>query len=84
MDGSTYKIVELVGTSDISWEDAAKAAIESADERLRDLRVAEVTRLDLTMGDGKVKTYRARLSVSFKHHTIIKKIKRQERPEEVF
>ena len=84
MDGSTYKIVELVGTSDISWEDAAKAAIESADERLRDLRVAEVTSMDLTMGDGKVKTYRARLSVSFKHHTIIKKIKRQDRPEEVF
>lgn len=66
MASSTYKIIELVGTSDISWEDAAKAAVETASKTLEDLRVAEVTRLDLTVEDGKVKTYRARINVSFK------------------
>jgi flavin-binding protein dodecin len=83
MDGSTYKIVEIVGSSDISWEDAAKRAIETADESLRDLRITEIKALDMTIKDGKVESYRAKVDVSFKHHTIIKKIKRQERPEQV-
>jgi len=66
MSNSTYKIIELVGTSDKSWEDAAKAAIETAGTSLEELRIAEVTRLDLTVEDGKVKTFRTRLNVSFK------------------
>ena len=65
--GSTYKIIELVGTSEKSWEDAAKTAIETASESLKDLRVAEVTKLDMTLEDGKVISYRARLNVSFKY-----------------
>ncbi|MBW2082942.1 MAG: dodecin domain-containing protein, partial [Deltaproteobacteria bacterium] len=56
--GSTYKIIELVGTSDTSWEDAAKTAIETASESLKDLRVAEITRLDMTIDNGKVTSYR--------------------------
>ena len=84
MKGSTYKIVDLVGSSDTSWEEAAKTAIEKAEEGLRDLRIAEIKKLDVTIQDGKVKLYRARLSVSFKYYTIIKKIKNEERPEEVF
>jgi flavin-binding protein dodecin len=67
MAGSTYKIIELVGTSDKSWEEAAKTAIETAGESLKDLRIAEVTKLDLTVEDGKVKLYRARLNLSFKY-----------------
>jgi len=62
--GSTYKIIELVGTSDTSWEDAAKTAIETASESLKDLRVAEITRLDMTIDNGKVTSYRARVNVS--------------------
>lgn len=65
--GSTYKIIELVGTSDTSWEDAAKTAIETASESLKDLRVAEITRLDITIDNGKVTSYRARVNVSFKY-----------------
>jgi flavin-binding protein dodecin len=67
MPGSTYKIIELVGTSDKSWEDAAKIAIETAGESLKDLRIAEVTKLDLTIEDGMVKTFRSRINVSFKY-----------------
>ncbi len=67
MSGTTYKIVELVGTSDTSWEDAAKTAVETAGTSLRDLRIAEVTRLDLVVTDGKVTAYRARINVSFKY-----------------
>jgi hypothetical protein len=65
--GSTYTIIELVGTSDISWEDAAKTAVETASGTLRDLRVAEVLKLDMTVENGKVKSYRARLNLSFKY-----------------
>ncbi len=65
--GSTYKIIELVGTSDKSWEEAAKTAIETASESLKDLRVAEITRLDMTIDNGKVTSYRARVNVSFKY-----------------
>ena len=67
--GSTYTIVELVGTSDKSWEEAAKLAVETAAQTLRDLRVAEVIRLDMTVEDGKVKQYRARVNVSFKYES---------------
>ena len=67
MSGSTYKIVELVGTSDVSWEEATSIAIETASESIKDLRIAEITKLDVTIQDGKVKSYRARLNVSFKY-----------------
>lgn len=67
MAGSTYKIIELVGTSDNSWEEAAKTAVETAGESLQDLRIAEVTKLDVTIENGKVKLYRARLNLSFKY-----------------
>jgi flavin-binding protein dodecin len=67
MAGSTYKIIELVGTSDSSWEEAARTAIETAGESLRDLRVAEITKLDMTIEDGKIKNYRARVNLSFKY-----------------
>ena len=68
MTGSVYKIIELVGTSDSSWEEAAKSAIETAGGSLKDLRVAEVTKLDMTIENGIVTFYRARLNVSFKYH----------------
>ena len=67
MAGSTYKIIELVGTSDQSWEEAAKTAVETASGSLKDLRIGEVTKLDLTIEDGKVTSYRARVNVSFKY-----------------
>lgn len=66
--GSTYTIIELVGTSDISWEDAARRAIETASESIKDLRVAEVTKLDVVVENGKIVTYRARVNLSFKYH----------------
>ena len=65
--GSTYTIIELVGTSDVSWEEAAKTAVETASGTLRDLRVAEVIKLDMTVENGKVRFYRARLNLSFKY-----------------
>jgi flavin-binding protein dodecin len=61
-----YKIVELVGVSPVSWEAAAKNAVETAAKSLRDLRVAEVMKLDLKVEDGKVVAFRARVSLSFK------------------
>ena len=67
MAGSTYKIIELVGTSDLSWEEAAQIAVETAGENLKDLRIAEVTKLDMTIENGKVSTFRARVNVSFKY-----------------
>ncbi len=67
MSGSTYKIIELVGTSDKSWEEAAKSAVETAGSSLKDLRVAEITKLDMSIENGKIKNYRARVSVSFKY-----------------
>ena len=67
MAESTYKIVELIGTSDTSWEEAARTAVETAGESLRDLRIAEITKLDLTIENGKVKSYRARVNISFKY-----------------
>ena len=67
MAGSTYKIIELVGTSDDSWEQAAKNAVETASESLKDLRIAEITKLDVTIENGKITSYRARINVSFKY-----------------
>jgi flavin-binding protein dodecin len=67
MTMSTYKIIEVVGTSEISWEDAAKNAVATASKSLRDLRVAEVKELDLKIEKGKVAAYRARLELSFKY-----------------
>ena len=67
MAGSTYKLIELVGTSDTSWEEAARTAVESAGESLRDLRIAEITKLDVTIENGKVSSFRARINVSFKY-----------------
>ena len=84
MGGSTYKIIEVIGTSDISWEEAAKKAIETVEENVRDLRIAEVKKLDLTIKDGKVKSYRARLNLSFKYYKMIKEIKTQERPKDLY
>ena len=67
MAESVYKVIELVGTSTESWEKAAAAAVAKAAESLRDLRVAEVSDLDLTLKDGKVEAYRAKVKVSFKY-----------------
>jgi flavin-binding protein dodecin len=67
MAGTTYKIVELVGTSDTSWEEAAKTAVETAAGSLRDLRIAEITQLDMSIENGKVSSYRARINISFKY-----------------
>ena len=66
MAESVYKVIELVGTSAESWEKAAAAAIERAGQSLRDLRIAEVSKLDLQLKDGKIQSYRARVKVSFK------------------
>jgi flavin-binding protein dodecin len=67
MAESVYKIIELVGTSPTSWEDAAKAAVERAGGTLRDLRIAEVEQLDMTVEDGKVGVFRAKIKLSFKY-----------------
>jgi len=67
MADSVYRVTELVGTSRSAWEAAAKSAIETAAKSLRDLRVAEVVRQDVTIEDGKVASYRVRLNVSFKY-----------------
>ncbi len=65
---SVYKVIELVGTSEVSWEDAARIAVEKAGKKLKDLRIAEVTKLDMKIEQGKVAAYRARVNVSFKYH----------------
>lgn len=67
MPESVYKVIELVGTSTESWEKAASAAVKTASKTLRDLRIAEVTQLDLQLEDGKVRAYRAKVKVSFKY-----------------
>jgi dodecin len=66
MAESTYKIIELVGTSSESWEKAAVSALSQASKSVRDLRVAEVSAFDIVLEDGKVKTYRTKVKVSFK------------------
>jgi flavin-binding protein dodecin len=67
MAESVYKVIELVGTSTESWEKAAAAAVNRAGQTLRDLRVAEVSQLDMTLENGKVQMYRAKVKVSFKY-----------------
>jgi len=67
MAESVYKVIELVGTSSESWEKAASAAVRKAAKTLRDLRIAEVSELDMVLKDGKVESYRAKLKVSFKY-----------------
>lgn len=62
-----YKIVEVVGSSSTSWEDAARSAVKTASKSLRDLRIAEITKLDVKIDDGKITAFRARLSLSFKY-----------------
>ncbi len=67
MADSIYKVIQLVGSSATSWEDAAKNAVEKAGQTLRDLRVAEIEKLDMKVEDGKVTAYRARVNLSFKY-----------------
>ena len=67
MKESTYKIIELVGSSSSSWEDAAKNAVETAAKTLRGLRIAEINKLDLKIDNGKVVAYRARVNLSFRY-----------------
>ena len=67
MSDSVYKVIQLVGTSSTSWEDAAKNAVETAGSSLRDLRVAEVAQLDMKVENGKVTAFRARVNLSFKY-----------------
>ena len=67
MSESVYKVIEIIGTSKESWENAAKVAVERASKTLRDLRVAEVVHQDLIIEDGKVEAFRTKLSVSFKY-----------------
>jgi dodecin len=72
MPNSTYIIEELIGTSETSWEDAAKNAIECAAARLKDIRIAEIVKLDTVIEEGKVKAFRARISLSLKYDPEIK------------
>ena len=67
MGNSVYRVTEIIGTSSESWEAAARSAIETAAQTVRDLRIAEATRFDVTINDGKVVEYRVRLGVSFKY-----------------
>ncbi|MEO0249619.1 MAG: dodecin family protein [candidate division WOR-3 bacterium] len=68
MPESVYTIIEVVGTSKTSWEDATKNAVEMAGKTLEDLRIAEIIKLDVTIDNGKTSFYRARLNLSFKYH----------------
>ncbi len=69
MADSVYRVTEVIGTSTESWEAATRTAVETAARTVRDLRVAEVVKLDVTIEDGQVTTYRARLNISFKYET---------------
>ena len=69
MSESVYRVTEVIGASTESWEAAARNAVETAGETVRDLRVAEVNRMDVTIEDGKVTSYRVRLGISFKYET---------------
>ena len=69
MSDSVYKVIELVGTSNTSWEDAARRAVEEAGKTLKHLRIAEINKLDMKVENGKVTAYRARVSLSFKYET---------------
>jgi dodecin len=65
--GGVYRIVDVVGVSETSWEEAGRNAVETAAESLRDLRIAEVTKMDMTVENGKVSSYRTRVALSFKY-----------------
>ena len=69
MADSVYKIIELVGTSASSWEDAARNAVETAGKSLKELRIAEISKLDMKIEDGKVTAFRARVALSFKYES---------------
>lgn len=69
MAGSVYRVTEVIGVSDQSWEDAARQAVEVAAKSVRDLRVAEVIREDVTIEDGKISAFRVRLGISFKYES---------------
>ena len=66
-DRGVYRVTDIIGTSTVSWEDAARSAVETAGKSLRDLRIAEVNKLDMRVENGKVVAYRARVSLSFKY-----------------
>ena len=66
-DSGVYRVTEIIGTSAVSWEAAAKNAVETAAKSLRDLRIAEVSKLDMKIDNGKVVAYRARVALSFKY-----------------
>ena len=67
MSNSVYKVIELVGSSSTSWEDAAKNAVKTAGKTLKDLRIAEITQMDMKIENGKVTAYRAKVNLSFKY-----------------
>ena len=69
MSDSVYKVIELVGTSSVSWEKAAQNAVETAGKSLKNLRIAEINKLDMKVENGKVAAYRARVSLSFKYES---------------
>jgi dodecin len=69
MSDSVYRVTEVIGTSSESWAEAARTAVETAAQTIRDLRIAEATRFDVTIKDGKVAEYRVRLGISFKYET---------------
>ena len=69
MAGSVYRVTEVIGSSSKSWEDAASNAVETAGKSVRDLRVAEVVKADVTIENGKVSAYRVRLNISFKYES---------------
>ena len=66
-DGDVYKVIELIGTSTTSWEEAVKTVVDSATKTLRDLRIAEVKELDVRLENGKIAEYRAKVRLSFKY-----------------
>lgn len=74
MTDSVYKVIELVATSPNSWEEAVRNAVETASKSLTDLRVAEITKLDVRMEEGKIVAYRARVSLSFKYQAELHKV----------
>ena len=80
MPNSIYRVTEVIGTSSQSWEDAAKRAIETAAKSLRELRVAEVSDLDVTVENGKVKAYRAKVKLSFKYEAAPKAAAPKKKP----
>ena len=69
MSESVYRVTEVIGTSPDSWEAAAKNAVQTAGQTVRDLRIAEATRFDVTINDGKIESYRVRLDISFKYES---------------